>query len=181
MWTSTWGALTEFVATLPSKAVITLCGSLFCLVWTTLIHSCWVYLPRIVTNYRNSRIGPPGLYSGPRDSTHRHPYWDLSIGYQLTRKVSLRYYSMFLKEFMDLHLLNEFLVPYSLRRPNLHSGDDKLLLHNPRTSRRYGDISFHADAPRLWNTLSLVIRKSPSSVMTFRKCLKSQTYLFPLA
>ena len=74
--------------------------------------------------------------------------------------------------------LNEFLVPYSPGRPNLRSGDDKLLLYNPRTTRRYGDISFHADAPRLWNALPSDIRNS-TSVMTFRKRLK--TYLFPPA
>ena len=74
--------------------------------------------------------------------------------------------------------LNEFLVPYSPGRPNLRSGDDKFLLYNPRTTRRFGDISFHADAPRLWNALPSDIRNSPS-VMTFRKRL--MTYLFPPA
>lgn len=72
--------------------------------------------------------------------------------------------------------LTEYLAPYSPGRQNLRSGDDTLLLHIPRTNRSYGDKSFHAAAPRLWNALPATIRNCPS-VMLFRKCLK--TYLFP--
>ena len=74
--------------------------------------------------------------------------------------------------------INELIMPYASDRYNLRSSDDTLLLHNPRTSKRYGDMSFHADAPRLWNSLPFNIRNS-TSVMVFRKQLK--TYLFPSA
>ena len=73
--------------------------------------------------------------------------------------------------------INELIMQYASDsdRYNLRSSDDTLLLHNPRTSKRYGDMSFHADAPRLWNSLPFNIRNS-TSVMVFRKQLK--TYLF---
>ncbi len=72
--------------------------------------------------------------------------------------------------------LDKFLVQYSSGRENLRSGDDPLLLSIPRTIRNYGDKSFHAAAPRLWNSLPATLRNS-SSVTVFRKQLK--TFLFP--
>ena len=73
------------------------------------------------------------------------------------------------------YLIN-FLVPYLPGRQNLRSSKDTLLLNIPRTIRKYGDNSFHAAAPRLWNSIPFSIRNC-GSVHVFKKLLK--TYLFP--
>ena len=122
---------------------------------------------------RATRIVYRGERLHPSVSLLRSPHW-LPVEQRIKFKVLLYVF------FKGVHwltppYLNEFLVPCSPGRPNLRSGDDKLILHIPRTTRRYGDISFHSDAPRHWNAVPAVIRNN-TSVMTFRKPLK--TYLF---
>lgn len=72
--------------------------------------------------------------------------------------------------------LSELLSSYSNSesRQCLRSGSlDNLYI--PRSSNSFGDRSFFVCAPKLWNTLPVRIRNSPS-VDTFKKSLK--TFLF---
>jgi hypothetical protein len=79
--------------------------------------------------------------------------------------------------------LNNEAPPYlrdllSLHQPtrNLRSSCDPLLLDIPKARlKTFGDRAFAIAAPRLWNTLPLVIRKSTSTAV-FKKNLK--THLF---
>ena len=72
--------------------------------------------------------------------------------------------------------LQEFIVPYSPAR-QLRSAN-KFLLTVPRTISSYGDRSFSACAPKLWNSLPMDIRET-TSLEQFKKLLK--TYLFNCA
>ena len=72
--------------------------------------------------------------------------------------------------------LTDFVPQYIPNRPNLRSGDDTTLLKVPRTHRVAGDKSFHAAAPRLWNSLPKILRQC-NTIDSFKKGLK--THLFP--
>jgi hypothetical protein len=73
--------------------------------------------------------------------------------------------------------LSSYLKQYVPGRENLRSGDDDRLYRIPRTYRTYGDTSFYAAAPRLWNSIPVSIRQC-TSVHAFKKSLK--TYLYTL-
>ena len=60
------------------------------------------------------------------------------------------------------------------RRTGLRSGDYKKLFER-RCRRQWGDRSFAAAAPRLWNTLPLAVKES-QSLDTFKKNLKSHLF-----
>ena len=55
---------------------------------------------------------------------------------------------------------------------------DHLLLIEPKVQKKYGDRAFSVCGPKLWNTLPLCIKNSPS-VASFKKVLK--THLFKQA
>ena len=57
------------------------------------------------------------------------------------------------------------------RRTGLRSGDSNKLFER-RCRRQWGDRSFVAAAPRLWNALPLALKES-QSLQTFKKNLKS--------
>lgn len=69
--------------------------------------------------------------------------------------------------------LKDLLVPYSPAR-QLRSSN-KLLLSVPRTISSYGDRSFSASAPKLWNSLPTDIRET-SSLEHFKKLLKTHMF-----
>ena len=69
--------------------------------------------------------------------------------------------------------LHKMITPYAPQR-NLRS-TNKGLLHTPKISRKAGERSFYAAAPRLWNNLSPDLRK-PCSLQTFKKNLKTALF-----
>ncbi len=71
--------------------------------------------------------------------------------------------------------LANFLIHYTNRRPGLRS-ESANLLTVARTQRSHGDKAFCVAGPRLWESLPIRIRNSPS-VNSFKKVLK--THLFP--
>ena len=71
--------------------------------------------------------------------------------------------------------LANFLIHYTNRRPGLRS-ESANLLTVARTQRSHGDNAFCVAGPRLWESLPIRIRNSPS-VNSFKKVLK--THLFP--
>jgi len=62
------------------------------------------------------------------------------------------------------------------RRPLRSSSSDIRTLVVPRTHNRFGDRSFPAAGPRVWNDLPPGLRQPGLSFVTFRRQLK--TYLF---
>ena len=72
--------------------------------------------------------------------------------------------------------LQQLIFPYSPAR--LLRSSNKFLLTVPRTISSYGDRSFSACAPKLWNSLPMNIREA-TSLEQFKKLLK--THLFNCA
>ena len=70
--------------------------------------------------------------------------------------------------------INELLHLYTPRR-SLRSSDSNFLVTPKTITVTYGDRSFAAIDPKLWNQLPLVIRQS-NSFDSFKRALK--TYLF---
>lgn len=66
-------------------------------------------------------------------------------------------------------LLTIYTPPRSLRSVG------QQLLHIPPSHKKYGDRSFTVSGPKLWNSLPIVIRNSPS-LSCFKTSIK--TYLF---
>ena len=69
--------------------------------------------------------------------------------------------------------LQQMVKPYAPQR-NLRS-TNKGLLRVPKISKKAGERSFQAAAPRLWNTLNPDLRK-PCSLQTFKKNLKTALF-----
>ena len=72
--------------------------------------------------------------------------------------------------------LQDRLHKYRCNRTGLRSMKDLSRLEIPKTKRAYGDRSFSAYGPKLWNSLPNNVRDAPN-VKAFKKLLK--TYLFP--
>ena len=71
-------------------------------------------------------------------------------------------------------LMNCYIITLPACR-SLRSSDSNLLIIPKTTTVAYGERSFAAIAPKLWNQLPLAIRQS-NSVDSFKRALK--TYLF---
>ena len=67
------------------------------------------------------------------------------------------------------NLIEKYEPPRNLR------SSDQLYLSVPRVNLKYGERAFSYCAPKLWNSIPIYVKRSPS-VFTFRKNLK--TYLF---
>ena len=73
--------------------------------------------------------------------------------------------------------LQALLNVYNSGREGLRSSQDSTLLAIPKTNRSFGDKSFSALGPRMWNILPSSVRTAPN-VKCFKKLLK--THLFPV-
>ncbi|XP_033108908.1 uncharacterized protein LOC117110335 [Anneissia japonica] len=82
-----------------------------------------------------------------------------------------RFCSLLLRLYKGPGYLCELLMWYVPSR-TLHSGTDKLLLVEPRSTRSWGDRSFVVAAPRLWNKLPINICSYQSTAL-FEKALKT--------
>ena len=73
--------------------------------------------------------------------------------------------------------LQALLNVYNSGRLRLRSSQDPTRLAIPKTKRSFGDKSFSALGPRMWNDLPSSVRAAPN-VKRFKKLLK--THLFPV-
>lgn len=68
------------------------------------------------------------------------------------------------------------LMTHRNSRPGLRSSTDATLLHVPLSNSLSGDNSFLICAPKLWNSLPILIRQAPS-LESFKKALKTHLFI----